>query len=147
MASENPKKILIIDDDRTFREVVRHLLEQLEYEVMVAEDGTEGINMIQDERPDVILCDVHMKGMHGYATAQAIKDDPDLESIPIIMVTGSASKLGEKRGRSAGADYYIAKPVRASELTEVMEKAIKNSSDSNPNSSGSSSRSKDFIMG
>ncbi|MDZ4700607.1 MAG: response regulator [Rhodothermales bacterium] len=140
------QRVLIIDDDRTFREVVGHLLRQLNYEVFTAEDGAQGYDAAAKNLPDVILCDVHMKGMHGYATTEAIKENPDLNSIPIVMVTGSASRLGEMRGRNSGADYYLAKPVRASELTEILNTAMKDRAGSTPDDRGGS-RSKDFIMG
>ncbi len=140
------QSVLIIDDDRTFREVVGHLLRQLNYEVFTAEDGAQGYEAAAKNLPDVILCDVHMKGMHGYATTEAIKENPDLNSIPIVMVTGSASRLGEMRGRNSGADYYLAKPVRASELTEVLNKAMKDRAGTSFDAQAGS-KSKDFIMG
>ncbi len=146
-ADDQRQSVLIIDDDRTFREVVSHLLRQLNYGVYTAEDGAEGYDVAVKEHPDVILCDVHMKGMHGYATTEAIKEHPELSSIPIVMVTGSASKLGEMRGRNSGADYYLAKPVRASELTEVLNKAMKDRASGMPQDERGSARSKDFIMG
>lgn len=140
------QSVLIIDDDRTFREVVGHLLKQLNYAVHMAEDGAQGYEAARKHLPDVILCDVHMKGMHGYATTEAIKENPDLSNIPIVMVTGSASRLGEMRGRNSGADYYLAKPVRASELTEVLNKAMKDRAGSSVDERVGA-RSKDFIMG
>jgi CheY-like chemotaxis protein len=141
------QSVLIIDDDRTFREVVGHLLRQLNYEVYMAEDGAQGYEQARQHRPDVILCDVHMKGMHGYATTEAIKENPDLSSIPIVMVTGSASRLGEMRGRNSGADYYLGKPVRASELTEVLNKATKDRAGAAVEDRSTTGRSRDFIMG
>ena len=113
---------------------------------VTAEDGAQGYEVAAKHMPDVILCDVHMKGMHGYATTEAIKENPDLNSIPIVMVTGSASRLGEMRGRNSGADYYLAKPVRASELTEVLNKAMKDRAGS-AFDDRAGARSKDFIMG
>ena len=145
MPSREQVHILVIDDDRTFREAVRKLLELQGYDVYDAENGELGVDMATREKPDIIICDVHMKEMHGYATVRAIKDDPRLKHIPIILITGSASRLGETRGKNAGADYYLSKPLRASELTDTISQALMNAAQ-RYDEENQLNRSKDLII-
>jgi CheY-like chemotaxis protein len=124
MQKETSRKALVIDDDRIFAEAVRKLLELSGFDVLVAQGGEEGVDMAGREFPDIILCDVQMKAMHGYATTRAIRQNPSLVDTPIILVTGTATKLGETRGKNAGADYYLSKPIRSSELTALLQLSL-----------------------
>ncbi len=112
--------VLVIDDDTLLRQTIRFVLESKEYTVLEAPDGHQGFLLAQQRVPDFVLLDVRMSEMHGYATAQALKEEPLLCHIPIILMTGFASDLGRKRGRNAGADYYLAKPFSASSLLNLL---------------------------
>lgn len=118
-------KVLIIDDDKSFIDTVAFVLEQLEYEILAATDGEIGVEKALRHRPDVILCDIRMDKMHGYATVQALKDKPETKDIPVIMITGHASPYGERRSQIAGADYYLSKPVSIQDLTRTLARALK----------------------
>ena len=117
--------ILIIDDDPIFIETAVFLLEQLEHKILATIDGVRGYEMAIEHQPHVILCDVRMRGgMHGYATAQALKENRETEHIPIVMITGYGSPYGELRSRRSGADYYLYKPLSIHELVQMVEKAL-----------------------
>jgi len=116
--------VLIIDDEKLFRTAARYVLEESNFTVLEADNGNEGIELARENRPDVIICDVHMRGLHGYATIQMLKKRPETEQTPVIMITGRASPFGERRGTEAGADYYISKPLSADKLISAVEIAM-----------------------
>lgn len=126
MQASPGKTALIIDHDLLFRNAIRTLLEGEGFRVYDTDDGNEGIDIAGREYPDVVLCDVHMKKVHGYATARAIRSNPVLASTLVILITGSASNLGENRAKNAGADFYLSKPMRGSELVALINEALKN---------------------
>jgi CheY-like chemotaxis protein len=104
--------ILVIDDDRIFRKTLHYILERKrEYRVALAEDGEVGINLALKKEPDLIICDVMMRGMHGYATIAELRTYEEMEDTPVIMLTGKGSTLGERRAQVSGADYYLYKPI------------------------------------
>jgi two-component system KDP operon response regulator KdpE len=108
------KKILVVDDDPVFGRLAERVLSQKGYEVLNANNGEEGLRLLFDHRPDVVLLDVVMPGMDGWQTCKRIRDISD---IPIIMLT--AHEKAEEdivRGLDCGADEYLAKPVGGEEL-------------------------------
>ncbi len=108
------KKILVVDDDPAFIRLVERVLTQKGYEVLNANNGKEGLRLLFDHRPDMVLLDVVMPRMDGWQTCSRIRDISD---IPIIMLT--AHEKAEEdvvRGLDCGADEYLAKPVGSGEL-------------------------------
>jgi len=102
--------LLLVDDEATNLQVLRHILQE-DYRLLFAKDGAKALEMAERERPDLILLDVMMPGMTGYEVCQALKQQPELESIPVIFVTALADVDDETRGFSVGAVDYITKPV------------------------------------
>ena len=88
------KRILIIDDDELFVDTVRFVLEQEEHDVTDASNGVVGVELAISLRPDLILCDVRMRNMHGYVAVQELRNHPRTSNVPIIMMTGQASAYG-----------------------------------------------------
>src|SRR5678816_4198192 len=86
-------KILIIDDEEWLREMVNLALTQKGFEVIEAPNGVVGIEMARKELPDLILCDVNMEKVNGYATLSSLRDQPTTASIPFILMTGLADNL------------------------------------------------------
>ena len=108
------KKVLIIDDDPAFRNLVEQVLTQKEYEVLKASSGQEGLRLMFDQRPDLVLLDVVMPGINGWQVCSRIREISD---IPIIMITGEyKSEEDIVRGLDYGADDYLTKPVGSKEL-------------------------------
>lgn len=117
--------VLVIDDDRIFRSALHYVLHRnAGFNVVLAEDGTEGLSIALQTPPDVVICDVMMRDMHGYATVEALRSNPPTQHIPIIMMTGKGSPLGERRAKMHGADYYVYKPVNFKELIDLVRAAL-----------------------
>lgn len=104
-------KILHVEDNQANRILVRQVLEMAGYTVIDAEDGLSGINLTQQEQPDLILMDINIPGMDGFETATRIKSLPGLKTVPIIAVTAKVMLGDRERALTAGCDGYIAKPI------------------------------------
>ena len=123
-------KILLIDDDIDFVDVTKTILESKPYEVTVAYDGEKGLQKAREEKPDLILLDIIMPVEDGFTAAEHLKKDPELSKIPVLMLTGFATKRGEttipvSRGFTLEAEDYIDKPVSPEELLAIIEKHLK----------------------
>ncbi|WP_421903843.1 response regulator [Maridesulfovibrio sp.] len=103
------QKILVVDDSLTVREVERKLLVNHGYEVDTAVDGQDGLNAVISGDYDLVVTDVDMPRMNGLELTSKIKSDPDLKSIPVMMVSYKDRKEDKLRGLEAGADYYLTK--------------------------------------
>jgi len=106
----------MVDDSITMRKVTSRVLEGHDYEVVTARDGIDATEQMQDRVPDVLLLDVEMPRMDGYAVAEHVRADARLHHIPIVMITSRAGEKHRKRGTRAGANAYLAKPYKESEL-------------------------------
>jgi signal transduction histidine kinase len=105
------RRILYVEDDVPSRLLVSQVLHTAGYEVVGAEDGMEGIRLAQEERPDLILMDINMPGLDGYAAATKIKGLPGLANTPIIAVTANVVEGDRERALTAGCDGYLPKPI------------------------------------
>ena len=120
-------KILIIDDEEWLREMVNLALSQKGYEVIEAPNGALGIELARKELPDLILCDVNMDKVNGYATLSSLRDQPTTASIPFILMTGLADNAGMGQGMELGADDYLPKPFTIEALYAAVEARLKKS--------------------
>jgi diguanylate cyclase (GGDEF)-like protein len=114
------KKILIIEDEEMIRINLKELLEVEDFEVWEAENGEEGIKLAQVHQPDLILCDVMMPRLNGYAVLQQLRCDPLTATIPFIFMTALAERSNIRKGMELGADDYISKPCTATELLKAI---------------------------
>ena len=120
---EMGKKILIVDDDEALVRLVDQVLTQKGYEVLKAGSGQEGLRVLFDQRPDLVLLDVVMPRMDGWQTLDRIRDVSD---IPIIMLTGKRRAEEDiVRGLDHGADDYLLKPVGNRELVARVRAALR----------------------
>jgi CheY-like chemotaxis protein len=117
--SDARPKILVVDDDESFRDLIRVHLGNAGYEAMMAEDAVAAGHLIVQERPALVLIDVRMPYMDGYEFATALKADPQTRDIPIMFVTIDENVA--ERSRELGAVAYLRKPVRADKLLEVVQ--------------------------
>ena len=115
------KSILVVDDDQSLRELLRLHLSSAGYEVSTASDGIEAGYAVLKSPPDLIITDVNMPHMDGYAFVEALKSDKSLPKIPVIFLT---SMDDFERGRQLGAVGYITKPVRADRLLALVAEHI-----------------------
>lgn len=121
------KKILVIDDEASLREMMLLVLRQRGFEVTEASDGESGIEQARKELPDLILCDVNMKRVGGYQTLSALRSEPATVSIPFILMTGLADQAGMRQGMELGADDYLSKPFTIDALYGAVDARLKKS--------------------
>lgn len=107
------KKILIIDDDQSIRIYLRTLLKNEGCEILEAVNGEEGLKVVQEKIPDIILLDIQMPGMSGVTVCRILRENPRNDTTYIIMLTASTTK--EVESLNTGADDYITKPVKDTE--------------------------------
>jgi len=113
--------VLIIDDEPLVRELLQNYIAKLGYHVATASNGTEGIKLAKQIQPQIITLDVMMPGMDGWMVLSALKKDPDLSNIPVVMI----SLIEDKSiGYSLGATEYLSKPINRNELSRVLNKYL-----------------------
>ena len=115
-------KILIVEDNEMNRDMLSRRLERRGFAIVMAMDGQQGVEMARSERPDLILMDMSLPVMDGWAATQAIKADPELSKIPVIALTAHAMAGDREKAMAAGCDDYDTKPI---ELPRLLEKIAK----------------------
>lgn len=105
-------RLLLVDDEPTNLQVLRHIL-QADYRLLFATDGARAIEIAQQQRPDLVLLDVMMPRMDGYAVCRALKADPRTAPIPVLFITALNDHDDEAKGLNEGAVDYLSKPVSA----------------------------------
>lgn len=118
--------ILVIDDSPTEAKTVTKILEGSGFTVKWANDAVSGIEMAQNDTPNLILMDVVMPGMNGFQATRKIARDPKTKHIPIIMLTTKDQETDKIWGIRQGAKDYIVKPAQADELLEKINTLIAN---------------------
>jgi two-component system chemotaxis sensor kinase CheA len=101
--------VLVVDDALTVRELQRTILERAGYKVRVACDGIEALALLAEHPSDLVLTDVEMPRMDGFALTEAIRAQPTLSNLPVLILTSRATDVDRQRGLDAGADGYIIK--------------------------------------
>ena len=104
------KTILVVEDHEDNRRIMRDLLINSGYEVIEAVTGEEGLTLVENHSPDLILLDIQLPGIDGYEVARRIKTKPDLQKVPIIAVTSYALSGDDVKAYEAGCDAYVSKP-------------------------------------
>ncbi len=117
-------KILVIDDSSTIRRTAEITLTQGGYAVILAEDGFDALAQIVDHKPDLILLDIMMPRLDGYATCGLIKRNPVFQSTPVIMLSSKDSVFDRARGRLVGANEYLTKPFTREALLGTVHQHI-----------------------
>lgn len=118
------EKILVVEDQEDNRRILRDLLSSRGYEIIEVTDGLAGVAAAQTHHPDLILMDIQLPGIDGYEATRRIKEDKELQSIPVIAVTSYALSGDEQKALSAGCDDYIAKPYSPRELLAKVEQIL-----------------------
>ncbi len=118
------KRILVADDDRYILSLMSEVLIRTDYEVVQATDGHQALKMAEEMSPDLMLLDVMMPGPDGIEVCRRIKSNPKTSGIKVIMVTAKCGPKDIEAGREAGADHYITKPFRLSDLVGKIEELI-----------------------
>jgi DNA-binding response OmpR family regulator len=111
-----PLRVLIVEDNVDAADILRTLLEHHGYQVSVAYTGPAGVTAAKSERPDVVLCDIGLPGMDGYAVADALRQNPETGAARLIAVTGYGREADRQRALQSGFDLHLVKPVNAQQL-------------------------------
>jgi DNA-binding response OmpR family regulator len=119
---KRPARILVIDDEPDIRTLLRSLLERAGYSVDAAADGRAGLRAFYASTPDLVVLDVTMPELDGWATLERIRD---LSDVPVIMLTARSAELERVRGLTHGADDYVAKPFGRQELLARIQALLR----------------------
>lgn len=114
-------QVLLIEDDPSQRVMAGFALRHAGHEVREAPDGPQGLEAARAARPDVIVSDVMMPGMTGYEVVEAVRADPALANVPVLLLTAMSDRKHMRQGMTAGADDYLTKPYRPAELCEAID--------------------------
>jgi len=117
----NQKKILVVDDEPDLVETIRFPLEMEGYQVLVAQNGEEGLNQAKRESPDLIILDLMLPKLDGYKVCRLLKFDEKYKHIPILMLTAKAQEKDKLLGKETGADDYMTKPFDIDKLIEKVK--------------------------
>lgn len=120
------KKILVVDDEKEIRDLIKEKLTQDKYRVMTASSGTEALIICKTSRPDLILLDIAMPEIDGYETCAKLKQDPKTKDIPVLFLTGKDLEPEGimERCKNLGVVGYISKLSTLKELLEKVREII-----------------------
>lgn len=122
------KTILVVDDAPFILESTKTLLKFEGYEVLTARDGEEGLEIINSQKPDLILCDISMPKLDGYGVLKAVRSNPATARIPFIFLTAFTERQNIRTGMQLGADDFLVKPYSRDELITSINAQIQKSS-------------------
>ena len=109
--SDIPPKVLVVDDEDDILDLLQYNLEREGFEVVLARDGTEALSVAEAEMPDLIILDIMMPRMDGIEVCRRIRQDAQLRTIPILMLTALSGEDDHVKGLDVGADIYLSKPL------------------------------------
>jgi len=116
-----PKKLLLADDSVVIQKLVGLSFANEDVELVTTDNGDDALAEARQQRPDIVLADVVMPGMTGYEVCAAIKEDPELRDIPVLLLTGTFEAFDEERARQVGSDGHITKPFEAQALVDRVK--------------------------
>ncbi len=119
------KTILIIEDNRDVRENTAEILELANYKILQAENGKIGVELAQQKKPDLIICDIMMPVLDGYGVIHLLNKSSVTAGIPFIFLTAKSERTDLRKGMEMGADDYITKPFSDIELLNAVESRLK----------------------
>ena len=118
------KKILIADDEHKIVMTLEYAFRKVGYEVFIARDGTEVLELLKEQIPDLILLDIMMPNLDGYSTLSEIKKTEKFQKIKIIFLSAKTSEKDIQKGLEMGADAYITKPYSIKKLSEKVQELL-----------------------
>src|SRR4051794_858137 len=121
------KKILLIEDNNEILENTAEILELADYNVLTACNGKEGVEKALASLPDLIICDIMMPVLDGYGVVHLLNKNPKLQNTPLIFLSAKSERSEVRKGMELGADDYIIKPFRETELLAAIESRLRKS--------------------
>jgi two-component system sensor histidine kinase/response regulator len=129
VAGTTGKKVLVIDDTEEIRIIISESLNLFGFTTLTAEDGSTGIEVARKDKPDLIICDINMPNVDGYATLTALREEESTATIPFIFLSGASDKINMRRGMELGADDYLTKPFTHKELMAAVNARLEKQAD------------------
>jgi DNA-binding response OmpR family regulator len=120
-------KVLVIDDSAVIRNMVRDMLPKGNFEVLEAKDGVQGITLVQQERPTLIMLDFLLPRMSGWEVFQKIQENPELQSIPLVLMSGRKEEVTEKLTEPFEYFEFVQKPFDQRQLIDAIKAAMSKS--------------------
>ena len=121
------KSVLVVDDEPNIMLSLEYLMKRAGYEVRLARDGEEALASVVASPPDLVLLDVNIPKRNGYEVCQAIRSNPELKNVRILMVTAKGREVEIEKGLALGADGYTTKPFSTKELAERVARLLNGS--------------------
>jgi CheY-like chemotaxis protein len=119
------QKILVIEDEESIRTNILELLEAEGFSGISAENGSIGLQLAQEQRPDLIICDVMMPELDGYTVLAILRQDPATAMIPFVFLTARSDAADLRKGMELGANDYLTKPCTPTELLQAISTQLK----------------------
>ncbi|OGN90399.1 MAG: hypothetical protein A2Z70_00885 [Chloroflexi bacterium RBG_13_48_17] len=119
-----PKKILIVEDDPSFSRAINHIILKEGYDVITASNGLAGLRMAKDENPDLLILDVMLPGLDGFEICSQLRQNPQTEKLPIIMLSAKGQEIDKTTGLKVGANEYLTKPIDRALLLEKISSLL-----------------------
>ena len=116
------KTILLVDDDQGIVRLLEMNLVRAGYEVLKAYDGVKALEIVRETPPDLMFLDVNMPRMDGTEVLRTIKSDPELQAIPVIMLTANREQSDLDQALCDGAEYFVAKPIDPGDLMGMIKR-------------------------
>ena len=117
-------KILLVEDNEMNRDMLSRRLERKGYELVIAEDGGQGVELAESEQPDLILMDMSLPVMDGWEATRTIKNDKGMGDTPVIALTAHAMAEDRDKALEAGCDEFATKPVEMPDLLEKIKRFV-----------------------
>lgn len=124
MSPNRPKKVVYVEDEPAVQRLVAFWLEDAGFEVLVAGDGAQGLELIRTSRPDLVITDALMPVLTGDELVEQLQEDAELRDIPIIMATAAASPLRVKKMLGLGCRAVVSKPMEEGRFLEAVRAAL-----------------------
>lgn len=119
--------LILVDDFRFMRKILGQMLEQLGYEnIRNAEDGVMALNLLREEPADLVISDYDMPNMNGIQLCEAMRNDPKLAHIPLLLISGDELEQHRSTAEKAGIREWLQKPFRATELDQTIQSLLAN---------------------
>jgi len=120
-ASCHRLRVLVIEDNKDVADTLKLLLVEEGHEVLVAQNGTEGLDRAKEFKPDLLLCDIGLPGMDGYEVARSFRTDADLKNVYLVSLTGYARPKDIQKAKEAGFHHHLAKPVSLEKIKATLQ--------------------------
>lgn len=131
MDSKLKQRVLLIEDNASFRNMLKISLENQGFDVIAAKDGLEGLNVVRKENPDLVITDIMLPGLDGHKVCRMIKFDKNFNHIPVIVLTSRDLDEDENIAKRCGADAFVIKSTHTPVLLDVIQRLLEKYTEAN----------------